>query len=45
LLIRARNGGSALATPFFEPVRSTLSALEIEEAELRATAPLPGAPA
>lgn len=41
LLLRARNGGSALATPFLEPVRGTLSPVELQEAELRATKPLP----
>jgi TPR repeat protein len=41
-LLRARNG-SALASQFFEPVRTTLSQDERAEAERRAAAPLPGA--
>ena len=45
LLLRARNAGSALAAPFFEPVRGTLTALQVEEAEARAAAPLPEVPA
>jgi TPR repeat protein len=40
LLLRARNGGSALATPFFDAVRGTLTPIELEEAEMRATTPL-----
>jgi uncharacterized protein len=41
LLLRARKGGSALAQPFFEAVRGTLSPAELQEAEARASAPLP----
>ena len=42
LLLRARNGGSALASHYFEAVRGTLAPGEIAEAEARATTPLPG---
>ena len=45
LLLRSRKGGGALAQPFFEVVRGTLSPIELQEAEFRATAPLPGAAA
>ena len=43
LLLRARNGGSALASHYFETVRGTLAPHEIAEAEARAAIPLPGA--
>ncbi|MBS9719616.1 sel1 repeat family protein [Tianweitania sp. BSSL-BM11] len=39
-LIRAVNGGSTLASPFVGPVRESLSAEDIAEAERRAAAPL-----
>jgi len=39
-LIRAMNGGSALAQPFLTPVRENLFAPEIIEAERRAKLPL-----
>ena len=40
LLLRARKGGSALASSFFDAVRGTLSSHEMAEAEARAAAPL-----
>src|SRR5262249_6534209 len=43
LLLRARKAGSALAAPFFEAVRGTLSPVELQEAEARAAKPLPEA--
>ena len=41
-LLRARDGGSALASPFFAAVENALSAEEITEARRRAAQPLPG---
>jgi TPR repeat protein len=43
LLIRARAGGSALAAPFLDPVRRTLTPAEAAEAERRAASDAPGA--
>jgi TPR repeat protein len=43
-LIRARHGGSALAAPFFDVVRTELDAEELMEAERRAALPLTEAP-
>ncbi|TWF52280.1 tetratricopeptide repeat protein [Neorhizobium alkalisoli] len=42
-LIRAQAGGSELAKPFVGPVRDSLSAADIAEAERRAAGPLPEA--
>jgi hypothetical protein len=40
-LLRARAGGSGLASPYFAAVRSALSADQLTEAERRAGMPLP----
>lgn len=40
-LIRAANGGSALAAPFIRQARECLSPAEIDDAERRASEPLP----
>jgi hypothetical protein len=39
-LLRARDGGSALAQPFVEPVKAGLTAAEIERAQQLASGPL-----